>query len=161
MVNRNRRHMAVGVFVWLVLVLNVSMSWLANARQDGASAGRGAPQAAVPAEAPNFVGKTATLDAANISAGRRLFEPGARSNWHSHPNGQLILNQSGVGLHQIQGKPITRLAPGDSIYVGPGVMHWHGAAPDSALTQVNIGFGGSTKWGAPVTDAEYRSQPVR
>jgi hypothetical protein len=41
-------------------------------------------------------------------------------------------------------------------YVGPGVLHWHGAAPDAALTQVNIGFGGTTRWGDPVSDAVYR-----
>jgi quercetin dioxygenase-like cupin family protein len=158
MTQSNRTRKIVGAFAWLVLVLNVSVSWLANAQQSAAPGGRGqAAQTAAPAEAPNFVGKTATLDASNISAGRRLFEPGARSNWHAHPNGQLILNESGVGLHQIQGKPITRLAPGDSIYVGPGVVHWHGAAPDSSLRQVNVGFGGSTKWGAPVSDTEYRS----
>lgn len=155
---KNRIRTSVGVFAWVVLVLNVSVSWLASAQQGAAQAGRGqAAPSAVPAEAPNFVGKTAALDASNISAGRRLFEAGARSNWHAHPNGQLILNESGVGLHQIQGKPITRLAPGDSVYVGPGVVHWHGAAPDSPLTQVNVGFGGSAKWGAPVSDAEYRA----
>jgi quercetin dioxygenase-like cupin family protein len=146
----------VGVALWLGLVLNVSITWLANAQQQGAAPARGVT--AVPAEAPNFVGKTATLDATNISGGRRLFESGARSNWHSHPNGQLILNESGVGLHQIQGKPITRLARGESIYVGPGVVHWHGAAPDSPLTQVSIGFGGTTSWGAAVTEAEYRGR---
>ena len=156
MMPTNRIRRLIGVAVWLGLVLNVSITWLASAQQQGGTPARGAaPQTAVPAEAPNFVGKTATLDASNISAGRRLFEAGARSNWHSHPNGQLILNESGVGLHQIQGKPLTRLAPGESIYVGPGVMHWHGAAPNSPLTQVNIGFGGSTTWAAAVTDKEY------
>src|SRR5512145_1760589 len=100
MTRSTRIRTAVGVFGWVVLVLNVSVSWLASAQQDAAQTGRGATrQTAVPAEAPNFVGKTATLDASNISAGRRLFEPGARSNWHAHPNGQLILNESGVGLH--------------------------------------------------------------
>jgi quercetin dioxygenase-like cupin family protein len=149
---------AVGVFAWLVLVLNVSVTWLASSQQTGAPAARGATPTAAPAEAPNFTGKTATLDASNISSGRRLFEPGARSNWHAHPNGQLILNESGFGLHQVQGKPIERLAPGDSAYVGPGVVHWHGAAPDSSMTQVNIGFGGATKWGEPVSDADYRGK---
>ncbi len=146
----------IGVFVWLVVVLSTSAAWLAHAQQSGAPS-RGAAAPAVPAEATNFVGKTATLDASNISAGRRFFEAGARSNWHSHPNGQLILNESGVGLHQVEGQPITRLAPGASVYVGPGVVHWHGAAPDTGLTQVNIGFGGTTKWGDPVPDAVYRA----
>ena len=127
------------VIAWFVLVLSVAASWIAYAQQT-----------------PNFVGKTDVLDATDISAGRRFFEAGARSNWHAHPNGQLILNEKGVGLHQIEGKPIVRLAPGDTAYVGPGVVHWHGAAPDAGLTQVNIGFGGTTKWGEPVSDAVYR-----
>ena len=155
----SQRRRVLGVFVWLVLVLNVSVGWLVSGQQTEPPASRGAaPPSNVPAEAPNFVGKTATLDASNVSAGRRFFEAGARSNWHAHPNGQLILNESGTGLHQVQGKPITRLAPGDSVYVGPGVVHWHGAAPDSGLTQVNIGFGGTTKWGDPVPDAVYRGR---
>ncbi len=130
------------VIAWFALVLSVAASWIAYAQQT-----------------PNFVGKTDVLDATNISTGRRLFEAGARSNWHAHPNGQLILNEKGAGLHQIEGKPIQRLAPGDSVYVGPGIVHWHGAAPDEPLTQVNIGFGGTTKWGDPVSDAAYRGAP--
>ena len=130
------------VLAWFVLVLSVAASWIVRAQQT-----------------TNFVGKTETLDATNVSAGRRLFEAGARSNWHAHPNGQLILNEKGVGLHQIEGKPIVRLAPGDTAYVGPGVVHWHGAAPDAALTQLSIGFGGTTKWGDPVPDAVYRAAP--
>ena len=150
---------ATHVFAWLVLVLTVSVAWLASAQQTAAPASRGAtPPSGVPVEAPNFTGKTAVLDATNISGGRRYFEAGARSNWHSHPNGQLILNESGVGLHQVEGKPLTRLAAGESAYVGPGVVHWHGAAPDTGMTQVNIGFGGTTKWGDPVPDGVYRGQ---
>jgi quercetin dioxygenase-like cupin family protein len=150
---------SVGLFAWLVLVLNVSVTWLASAQQTTTPpSAAAAPPSGVPVEAANFTGKTAALDASNISGGRRLFEAGSRSYWHAHPNGQLILNESGIGLHQVQGKPMTRLAPGDSVYVGPGVVHWHGAAPDSSLTQVNIGFGGMTKWGEPVADAVYRGK---
>ena len=143
------------VFVWVVLVLNVSVSWLVRAQGQTPAAQAGVGGPAVPAEAPNFVGKTAVLDASNITSGRRLFAAGARSNWHSHPNGQLILNESGEGLHQAQGRPVERLKAGQSTYVGPNVLHWHGAAPGSAMTQVNIGFGGTTSWGAAVSDAEY------
>ena len=156
MTQQHRLRAAVSGFVWVVLVLNVSVSWLASAQQTAPPASRGAAPPPVAAEAPNFVGKTASLDSSDITSGRRLFEAGARSNWHSHPNGQLILNESGSGLHQVQEKPIERLAPGDTAFVGPGIMHWHGAAPDAPLRQVNIGFGGTTKWGDPVPDAVYR-----
>ena len=145
-----------GTFVWLVVVLNLSVSWLARAQGQTAPApSRGASTPPTPVEAPNFVGKTAVLDASDISSGRRFFEAGARSNWHSHPNGQLILNESGSGLHQVRGGPIERLAPGDTAIVGRGIVHWHGAAPEAGLRQVSIGFGGTTNWGAPVTEAEY------
>src|SRR5688572_15481091 len=93
---------AVKAVAWFVLALSVAASWILHAQQTS-----------------NFVGKTESLDAANVSAGRRLFEAGARSNWHAHPNGQLILNEKGSGLHQIEGKPIVRLAPGQTAYVGP------------------------------------------
>lgn len=146
------------LLAWMVLVLAVSTAWIARAQQRGGEPARGGQGAPVPVEAPNFVGKTAVLDASNISAGRRHFEAGARSNWHSHPNGQLILVETGVGLHQVEGKPIERLSPGASAYVGPGIVHWHGAAPDAGMTQVNIGFGGTTKWGEPVPDAVYRKR---
>ena len=145
-----------GLLVWFVVVLNLSVSWLARAQsQTAPAASRGASTPPTPAEAPNFTGRTAVLDASDITSGRRLFEAGARSNWHSHPNGQLILNESGAGLHQVEGGPIERLAPGDTAYVGRGIVHWHGAASEAGLRQVSIGFGGTTKWGAPVSDAEY------
>ena len=130
------------VIAWFALVLSVAASWIAYAQQT-----------------PNFVGKTDVLDATNISTGRRFFEAGARSNWHAHPNGQLILNEKGVGLHQIEGKPIQRLAPGDSVYVGPGSRPLARRGARRGLTQVNIGFGGTTKWGEPVSDAAYRGVP--
>ena len=130
---------SVKVLAWFVLVAGVAASWIVHAQQTS-----------------NFVGKTVSLDSTHVSAGRRLFEAGARSNWHSHANGQLVFNEKGVGLHQIEGKPIVRLAPGETAYVGPGVVHWHGAAPDASFTQVSIGFGGTTKWGDPVSEALYR-----
>ena|SRR5687768_17543916 len=127
-------------FIWLVLVLAVCAA-LAGRAQDA-----------------NFTGKSTQLDASKVSAGRRLFEAGARSNWHSHPNGQLVFNESGIGLHQVQGKPIEQLKSGQSAYVGPNVVHWHGAAPDTSFTQLSVGWGGATQWLAPVSDAEYSAK---
>ena len=129
------------VIAWFVLVLTVAASWIAYAQQT-----------------TNFVGKTEVLDASNISSGRRYFEAGARSNWHAHPNGQLILNEKGVGLHQIQGKPIQRLAAGDSVYVGPGVMHWHGAASTTGMSHIaitNAVDGRAVDWLEHVSDEQY------
>lgn len=95
----------------------------------------------------------------NVNTGNVTFEPGARTNWHAHPGGQLLLVTSGKGRYQEQGKPVVEIRQGDVIKCEPNVIHWHGAAPDSELTHIAIGTNqhkGAVKWLAPVTDEEYR-----
>jgi quercetin dioxygenase-like cupin family protein len=89
----------------------------------------------------------------NIS--RRSFDPGARSYWHSHERGQLILVQEGRGRVQQRGKPMRELGPGETDFVPPGVEHWHGATPNTKMTQLAVNFGGSIAWGAAVSADEY------
>ena len=72
------------------------------------------------------------------SVGVVTFEPGARSNWHIHPVGQVLIITSGVGRTQEWGKPIRELRPGDVVVCPAGVKHWHGAAPDSSMTHISI-----------------------
>lgn len=72
------------------------------------------------------------------SGGKVTFEPGARSNWHIHPVGQILIVASGVGRTQEWGKPVQEIRPGDVIICPAGVKHWHGAAPDSAMTHISI-----------------------
>jgi quercetin dioxygenase-like cupin family protein len=105
--------------------------------------------------APQFTGRTDVMDAKDISAGRRSFEPGARTFWHSHDKGQLLLVEQGRARVQRKGQAMKELGVGDTDYTAPGVVHWHGAAPSQRLVQVNVGFGGATQWGANVTDEEY------
>lgn len=86
------------------------------------------------------------------------FEPGARSAWHTHPAGQRLVVMSGVGLTQEWGKPVQRILPGDVIVCPPGVKHWHGAAPNSAMTHLAVTGtvdGKNVDWLEKVTDAEY------
>ena len=104
---------------------------------------------------PRFTGKTTVMDGKDLSAARRHFEPGARSAWHSHDKGQLLLVEDGRMRAQKKGGPVREFGVGESEYAGPNVVHWHGAAPGQALVQINIGFGGETKWMEKVTDAEY------
>ena len=89
------------------------------------------------------------------------FEPGARNNWHTHPNGQILLATAGAGYYQEQGKPIQRLRVGEAVNIAPNVVHWHGATPDSRFTHIainpNVSKGGAVVWGHPVTDDEYDS----
>jgi quercetin dioxygenase-like cupin family protein len=121
--------------------------------------------ATTPGPADWFTG-TVLIDAvAAPSAGSRLsassvhFTPGARTAWHSHPNGQTIYVLEGVGLAQRRGAPPELIRPGDRVFFEPGEDHWHGAAPDRFMTHLAMlevdGQGQSATWGEHVTDAEY------
>ena len=107
---------------------------------------------------PRFTGKSVVMDGKDLSAARRSFEAGARTFWHSHDNGQLLLVEDGRMRTQKRGGAIKELGKGESDYTGPKVVHWHGAAPGQALVQINVGFGGETKWLENVTDAEYNKK---
>jgi quercetin dioxygenase-like cupin family protein len=107
---------------------------------------------------PLFTGKSAVMDGKDLSVARRSFEPGARTYWHSHDRGQLLLVEDGRMRTQKKGGPVKDLGKGESDYTGPNVVHWHGAVPGQALVQVNVGFGGETKWMEQVTDTEYNAR---
>jgi quercetin dioxygenase-like cupin family protein len=111
-----------------------------------------------PPDDPHFTGKTTVMDGKDLTAARRRFEPGARSAWHSHDKGQLLLVEEGRLRTQKRGQAVKELGAGDSDYTGPNLVHWHGAAPGQALVQINVGFGGETKWLEKVTDAEYNKK---
>jgi quercetin dioxygenase-like cupin family protein len=86
------------------------------------------------------------------------FEPAARTYWHWHPGGQILLVTSGIGFYQEKGKPARKLLPGDVVTIPPRAVHWHGAAPDSSFAHIGIGTQehlGPIAWLEPVTDAEY------
>jgi quercetin dioxygenase-like cupin family protein len=107
---------------------------------------------------PHFTGKSLVMDGKELSAARRSFEAGARSAWHSHDNGQLLMVEDGRMRTQKKGGAIRELGKGESDYTGPKVVHWHGAVPAQALVQINVGFGGETRWMEKVTDAEYNGK---
>ncbi|MDN3670303.1 cupin domain-containing protein [Echinicola jeungdonensis] len=90
--------------------------------------------------------------------GNVFFEPGARSNWHTHPGGQILIITDGVGYHQIEGEPIQVMKKGDIVKCPPNTRHWHGASPDTGLQQMYIVPNtekGIVEWMEPVTDEEY------
>src|SRR5215203_4365327 len=66
------------------------------------------------------------------------FEPGARTAWHTHPLGQTLIVTAGCGWAQTEGGPIEEIHPGDVIWFPPQVKHWHGAAPQTAMTHIAI-----------------------
>ena len=98
-----------------------------------------------------------------LSASNVHFTPGARTAWHTHPNGQTICVLEGVGLAQRRGGPIEVIRPGDSVFFEPGEDHWHGAAPTrfmAHLAMLEVGDEGNlATWGDHVTDGEYAAAP--
>ena len=97
----------------------------------------------------------------NASSAYVTFEPGARSAWHTHPRGQYLIVTAGAGLTQEWGKPVQPLHEGDVVWCPPGVKHWHGAAPGSALTHIAMTGtldGKSVQWLEKVSDEQYQSE---
>ena len=97
----------------------------------------------------------------NASGGLVTFEPGARSAWHTHPAGQRLVVQSGVGLTQEWGKPVQVIRPGDVVWCPPGVKHWHGAASATAMTHLAVTGtvdGKNVNWMEKVSDEQYNAR---
>ena len=96
----------------------------------------------------------------NTSIGNVTFEPKARTNWHKHPGGQILLVTDGSGYYQEKGKSAQLLRKGDVVKIPPYAEHWHGAAPDNGLTHIAISVNtdkGNVVWLQPVTDEEYNN----
>ncbi|TCK04202.1 (R)-mandelonitrile lyase [Marinobacterium mangrovicola] len=92
------------------------------------------------------------------------FEPGARTNWHTHPLGQALLVTDGVGWTQCEGGPRTEIRPGDIIYCNCGRRHWHGATDTTYMQHVAVQEaldGSPVTWMEPVTDEQYLSGPIK
>jgi quercetin dioxygenase-like cupin family protein len=121
-----------------------------------------------PAPASNFTGKVwlhhlnpgeTTFD---VSMGSVTFEAGARSNWHRHPAGQILVVISGTGYHQERGKQVQMIKKGDVVRCLPNTEHWHGASRDSAMTHIAVNPNttkGVVTWMEPVTDEVYQNIP--
>ncbi|MCU0647846.1 MAG: carboxymuconolactone decarboxylase family protein [Gemmatimonadaceae bacterium] len=134
-----------------------------------------AERAARPAPAEHFTGTARVRalfeasDTARTYGALVEFEPGARTAWHTHPRGQVLLVTSGVGRVQHWGGPVEEIRLGDVVRIPPGTKHWHGAAPAVAMTHIAIVEslnGSSVDWMEEVSDAQYDpsesgSQPSR
>jgi quercetin dioxygenase-like cupin family protein len=98
-------------------------------------------------------------DGGRITASSVHFTPGARTAWHTHPNGQTIFIIEGLGLCQRRGGPREEIRPGDRVFFEPGEEHWHGAAPDRFMTHLAMlevdDDGNAAVWPEHVTDEEY------
>ena len=96
---------------------------------------------------------------ARVAAATVTFEPGARTAWHTHPLGQTLIVTSGVGWAQREGGAVQEIRPGDVVWFPPGLKHWHGASPTTAMTHIAIQEqlnGKGVDWLEKVSDEQYR-----
>ena len=99
------------------------------------------------------------VEPARTGAAQVTFEPGARTNWHTHPLGQTLLVVSGLGRVQREGGPIEQIRPGDVVWFPPGLKHWHGASPTTAMCHIAIQEsldGKNVDWLEKVGDEQYQ-----
>jgi len=98
-------------------------------------------------------------DGARASGGRVTFQPGARSAWHTHPLGQILIVTSGTGWVQEWGGPKQEIREGDVVRIPPGRKHWHGATGTTTMTHISIQEqldGKVVDWLEKVSDEQYR-----
>lgn len=96
----------------------------------------------------------------NTVVGNVYFEPGARSNWHTHPAGQILIITDGTGYYQEKGQLRRTIKKGDVVKCPPNVEHWHGASSGTGMQQMYIlpkTEKGIVKWLQPVSDEEYNN----
>ena len=115
----------------------------------------------------NYFTGTVRLDApfqgnepARVSGATVTFEPGARTNWHTHPLGQTLIVTAGQGWVQLEGGPVEEIRPSDIVWVAPGEKHWHGATATTAVTHIAIQErleGKAVDWLEPVSDEQYQA----
>ena len=123
-----------------------------------------------PAPAQNFTGGAQVemlfdaLAPSDASGGSVTFEPGARTAWHSHPRGQILIVTAGIGRVQRWGDPIEEIRAGDVVQIPAGQKHWHGASPRASMTHIAITEhldGSRVQWMEQVSDAQYDAAPWR
>lgn len=117
----------------------------------------------------NFFTGTVRIDApfagsggARIGGATVTFEPGARTAWHTHPLGQTLIVTAGSGRVQHWGGPVQLIRAGDTVWTPPGVKHWHGASPTSAMTHIAIAEaleGKVVEWLEQVSEPQYTTAP--
>jgi 4-carboxymuconolactone decarboxylase len=121
-----------------------------------------------PAPAQNFTGSVQVemlfeaVDPSHASGGSVTFEPGARTAWHSHPRGQILIITAGTGRVQRWGDPVEEVRAGDVVRIPAGQKHWHGASPRASMTHLAISEhrdGSAVQWMEQVSDEQYSGVP--
>lgn len=154
--------MRISAFVFLFLILFAASAAAQSAQSISITRLGSAP--ALRAKADHFTG-TAYVDSrfnanapARMAGGTVVFEPGARTAWHSHRLGQTLVVTEGIGWVQQWGGPVQEIRVGDIARIPPGVKHWHGACPAFGMTHIAITevLGGkAVEWMEKVSDQQY------
>jgi quercetin dioxygenase-like cupin family protein len=100
-------------------------------------------------------------DPARVRSAKVTFEPGARTAWHRHPLGQILIVLSGSGLVQRWGGAIEEIRIGDVVWFPPDEKHWHGATPSSPMTHIAVQEalnGSPVEWLEHVSDEQYQAR---
>ena len=149
-----------------LIVMTLAAQSQTSTEQDAIRITRSASQPPRAAPADNFTG-AARIDSsfqtnapAGMSGARVVFEPGARTAWHTHPLGQLLVVTAGTGRVQRWGDAIDEIGQGDVVWIPPGQKHWHGAAPTTAMTHIAVQEqldGKTVEWMEKVSDAVRRA----
>lgn len=95
-----------------------------------------------------------------FSVGNVTFEPKARTNWHTHPKGQVLIVTEGIGWYQEKGKQAQLIKKGDVINIPENIEHWHGASSNTKMVHIaitNFKEEVQVTWLQPVTEQEYNS----
>jgi 4-carboxymuconolactone decarboxylase len=151
-----------------ITVSIAALSLLAAASVSGQSLviSRAGSRAVQPAAPQNFTGSVQVetlfeaVDPSHASGGTVTFAAGARTAWHTHPRGQILVITAGVGRVQRWGDPIEEVRAGDVVRIPAGQKHWHGASPTSAMTHLAVTEhqdGTRVEWMEPVSDEQYHA----
>ena len=152
----------------LLLTAAMAMATTAGTPEGASIAVNSAGSKASAAGPADYFTGTVRIDApfqgsepARVGGATVTFEPGARTAWHTHPLGQTLIVTTGTGWVQEWGKPRQPLRPGDTVWIPPGVKHWHGARADAAMSHIAIAEsldGSPVTWLEQVTDGQYRDE---
>ena len=96
------------------------------------------------------------MDTGDVMISTVVFTPGARTYWHSHPGGQLLIVNAGQGVVATRSGAARVISAGDVIWAEPGEEHWHGARDSSLMTHTAVSHG-TTQWGSEVADGDYQA----
>ena len=154
--------------LWITAMMFISVASPSSAEEvQSVKVTRIGTQASTVGPAENFTG-TVRIDSrfqgtgpARVGGAMVTFEPGARTAWHTHPLGQTLIVIAGAGLVQQWNGPIQEIRQGDTVWIPPGVKHWHGASTTTAMSHIAIAEsldGKAVTWLEKVSDAQYSSQ---